>query len=324
MYVDKAGFPLATNQHQHQYPRSRQHRPQFNRQPVAGKTKSKKSKAFSACRIVTVCITDEDYSQPVAEEKDDTFLITMPASSPAFSAVFDSNNSFQSDSANAEAPVSSPIFSAPVPVSNDSFKNASLTKSKRKSILRDITNRMRIHGGGPIADKHQKDTFEPEISFVEENSFDAIKYLVNHDFDRDVDNEMENARRRLLFAQTPKSITPVINNKSESIPVTSTKEAVDSTSALGETFNCFYAATGEGEASFTTIGVSFDDTKRTEGGLENNKFEIESYLKGAFEIFEDLRTEMASAFSVSEWQNYLAKMPNEINSTCHVLKSKIC
>ncbi len=278
MYVDKAGFPLATNQHL--YPRSLQHRPQFDRQPVAGKTKlkSKKSEAFSACGIVPGCITDENYSQPVAEEKDDTLLNTMP--------------------------VSSPVFSAPVNDGNNSFENASLTKPKAKSILRDITNRIRIHGGEPIADKHQKcDTFEPEISFVEETiDLDAIKSLVSHDFDREEDIEVKHARKRLLFTQGIKSPTPVIN-KSESIPVTSTKDAVDNTSALGKTFNYFYV---EGKEAYTTISVPFDDTKKAEGGSENNKFEIESCLKEAVEIFEDLRIEMASAFSVSEWQKILS------------------
>lgn len=322
MYVDKAGFPstgLASNQPPS--PRSWHHRPQFDRQPVAGKTKPKKEKAFLACRIVTGSITDENSSRPVAAEKDDTLLNTMTVSNPIFSApVFDGNNSFEFENAPATAEA----------------------KLKTKSILQDTTNRIRRHGGGLNKDKYHKGrerkldkkevaahaasvTFEPEITFVEETvDLDAIKSLVNHDFDREEDIEME-PRRRLLFTQPTQSLTPVINNNnnnnSESIPFTSTKEAVDNRSALGKTFNYFFVE-GE-EASFTTISVSFDDTKRTEGGLENNKFEIESYLKEAVEIFEDLRTEMANAFSVSEWQTYLAKMPNKINSSCHVLKSKI-
>lgn len=318
MYVDKAGFPSTGLA-------SKQQRSQVDRQPVAGKTKPKKGKAFLAGRIVTgtgsksFSITDENSSQPVAEEKYDTLLNTTISSAPVFDGY-------------------------------SSFENAPTKPNKPKSILRDTTNRAKNCGGGPIRDKHQKkrernlgkkdevnvevatrevlsvreasasSTFEADITFVEETvDLDAIKSLVNHDFDREEDVVMKHARRRLLFTQTTKSLTP--NNNSESNPFTSTKEAVNDTSTLGKTFNYFYVE-GE-EASFTTIIVPFDDTKRTEGGLKNNKFEIESCLKEAVEIFEDLRTEMASVFSVSEWQNYLVKMPNKINSTCHVLKSKI-
>ncbi len=336
MYVDKEGFRCTRlDSNQHQSRRSWQRRPQCDQPAVAGKTKPKKGKAFLAGRRVTgnesFSITDENSFLPVPEEKDDTLLNTTTLSNPVFSApIFDGSNSFEDASA--------------VPA-----------KPKTKSILQDTTNRVRIHGGGSIRDKYymkykeiklykKKDevnvkevaahetsasvTFgEPEITFVEETvDLDAIKSLVNRSFDREDDVEIKHTRRRLLFAQTSKSQSPVINNKSESIPATLTKEANENLSALGDNFNYFYAATEGEEASFTAIGISFDGKNLSEGNRsdeENNMFEIESYLKEAVEIFEDLTSEMANVFSIAEWQSYLAKMPNKINSTCHELKSKM-
>jgi len=337
--VDKEGFRCTgLDSNQHQSRRSWQHRPQCDQPAVAGKTKTKpkKGKAFLAGRRLTgnesFSITDENSSQPVPEEKGDTLLNTTTLSNPVFSApIFDGNNSFE----NAISPVPA--------------------KPKTKSILQDTTNRVRIHGGGSVRDKYymkykeiklykKKDevnvkevaahetsasvTFgEPEITFVEETvDLDAIKSLVNRSFDREEDVEIKHARRRLLFAQTSKSQSPVINNKSESIPATSTKEAVENISALGNHFNYFYAATEGEEASFTTIGISFDGKNLSEGNRtdgENYMFEIDSYLKEAVEIFEDLITEMANVFSITEWQTYLAKIPNKFNSTCHELESKM-
>ena len=347
--VDDAGFPCAGSS---------------SSQPASFRTESI-ADHFAAVALTTarVSISNNNEkrgiivdhiisSQVAAGEKDDSLLNTTTFSDPDFDG-----NAFTT----TEAPI----------------------KPKRKSVLRDATNRIRNRRGGPSRVKGDKSkhltrskrgnkpnqkekvdvnvhgvkqvsdqpqnclpikirveqskrvatneasvTFsEPEMTFFEDSlDFDATIVggsILNQGFEmEEEDMEIQLESRRLVFAQTP-----VINNKRELIP---------------ETNLSFSTATSEGdEGSFMTVSFSLDDSDLSEGepsdrkrqddlffslGSEYNMLEINCYPKEVDEIYEDLITAVngvANALPISEWRNYLVKLPHEIHSIGHELKSMI-
>jgi len=286
-------------------------------------------------------------SQVAAGEKDNSLLNTTTFSDPDFDG-----NAFTTTEAPIKPKKKSVLRDAtnriknlrggPSRVKGDKSKNLTRSKRGNKRNQKDKVNvkqvsdqpqnclpiKIRVEQSKRVATNEASVTFsEPEMTFFEDSlDFDATIVsgsILNQGFEmEEEDMEIQLESRRLVFAQTP-----VINNKRELIP---------------ETNLSFSIATSEGdEGSFMTVSFSLDDSDLSEGGpsdrkrqddlffslgSEYNMLEINCYPKEVDEIYEDLITVVngvANALPISEWRNYLVKLPHEIHSIGHELKSMI-
>ncbi len=157
---------------------------------------------------------------------------------------------------------------------------------------------------------------QPEMTFFNDNEdyLDTAKFdgsFFNEGFDIEADEEMK-SRRHLMTERE----TPVISNKSEGIPVTSTYEAVNKISF------------SEGERSFMTVSFSLDDSILSGVMPSDGETRDEALflcgLKDAvmLEIHCHSNVLNAVSFSFSEMKNYLVELPGKITAITHLPKKK--
>ena len=354
--VDDAGFPCAGSS-------SSQPKPQrnvFSSRTTASFQTESIADHFAAVALTTarVSISNNNEkrgiivdhiisSQVAAGEKDNSLLNTTTFSDPDFDG-----NAFTTTEAPIKPKKKSVLRDAtnriknlrggPSRVKGDKSKNLTRSKRGNKRNQKDKVNvkqvsdqpqnclpiKIRVEQNEQVATHEASVSFsEPEMTLFEDSlDFDATIVggsILNQGFEmEEEDMEIQLESRRLVFAQTP-----VINNKRELIP---------------ETNLSFSIATSEGdEGSFMTVSFSLDDSDLSEGGpsdrkrqddlffslgSEYNMLEINCYPKEVDEIYEDLITVVngvANALPISEWRNYLVKLPHEIHSIGHELKSMI-
>lgn len=145
---------------------------------------------------------------------------------------------------------------------------------------------------------------QPEMTlFQDTQDFDTRKFdgsFFNKGFNKQTDKEMK-TRRRLWFTKNTETVTPVVSNKSEVIPITPTDEAVNTTNS-----------STEGERSFMTVSFSLDDSILTAEVMPSDEKRTDEplFLCGIpqavmFEIHCHSNVLDAVSYSFSEVKNFL-------------------
>ena len=198
---------------------------------------------------------------------------------------------------------SEPDFSAKAPI-------APIAKPKTKSILRDTTNTIRNLKDRTLKGKHHKEQDKKDSMNVKAGGDKKVVLKLKQPRDSFV------PIKDRLFKQKTKWSKPVIDNKSEPTPATTTIQVVDDAAGSSKKLG----SSKEEQPSFETASFSLDDSDlSTDTPTKGKKQEDNDSLFFVCGLKDMMMFELHCHTPVHDtanyiWNNYVAKVPQHINS----------
>lgn len=323
---------LASNQPLLRLSRQHRHQPQFDQPPA-----TVAQKFTAACKRISINDERRDInvhyriitSQPEAKamEKDDSLLNTTTFSEPDFGG--DISNSKGNTFTTTAAPSNSKPKTKSIlrditnrdrggPIKGKHQKDKERKPGKVKlQVVKDkqvleprkaqMATKARVERSRRKGSNEAPVTFsQSEMTFFEDaqDYLDSKKFdgsVFSKSFDKAADKGTK-ARRRFLFSKRTEAKTPVVSNKSEDNPVTSTDDAANTTSSLTD-----------GENSFSLDDSILSEVMPSDGKRTDDEALFLCGMKDAVMLEIHCHSNMLNAvsYSMSEVKNYLNSFTHE-------------